>query len=387
MKVARVKVKGNKDLVLVPITSPEKPPITKDIEGKWQTLVDLMAKVLDVPSGLIMRLDESSIQVFTKSRQKENPYHEHEKANLSTGLYCETVVGKRNSLLVPDAREDPKWKDNPDVSLNMISYLGFPILWPDGEVFGTLCVLDNKKNKYSDLYIELMSQFKDVLEQDLKILEERDDFKKQNLNKELLLREVHHRVKNNFNILISFLRLKSRKKNDITETLREIELKIKTFSMVHEKIFKEGDCTRLKLSDYVEELALSIISSHEPLKIELDVKVDDLMIDLAQVVPLGMLVNELMVNSLKHAFNGQPNPKIIIEIKKKKKNRLFMKYHDNGKGFPKGFNPEQKDTIGFQIIRSLTQEMRGDFSVVGEGGVTYDFSFRLPDSPDKQVNK
>ena len=116
-------------------------------------------------------------------------------------------------------------------------------------------------------------------------------------------------------------------------------------------------------------------------------KVEDLMIDLAQVVPLGMLVNELMVNSLKHAFDGQPNPKIVIEIKKEKNNRLFMKYHDNGKGFPKGFNPEQKDTLGFQIIRSLTQEMRGDFSVLGEGGVTYDFSFRLPDGPDKQVDK
>jgi len=382
MKVARVKVKGNKDLVLVPITSPEKPPIPKDIEGKWQTLVDLMAKVLGVPSGLIMRLDESSIEVFMKSKQKENPYHKHEKADLSTGLYCETVVGKRNSLLVPDAREDPEWEDNPDVELNMISYLGFPILWPDGEVFGTVCVLDNKKNKYSDLYIDLMSQFKNVLEQDLKILEERDDFKKQNLNKELLLREVHHRVKNNFNTLISFLRLKSRKKNDLTETLREIELKIKTFSMVHEKIFKGGGYAKIKLSDYVEELSRSIIASYEPLKVGLDVKVDDFVIGLAQVVPLGMLINELMVNSLKHAFDVQSNPKIIIEIKKKKKNRLFMKYQDNGKGFPKGFNPEQKDTIGFQIIRSLTQEMEGDFSVVSEGGVRYDFSFRLPNSPD-----
>lgn len=75
MKIAKVKVRGDKDFVLVPITSPEKPSITKDIAKEWQTLVDLIAKVLEVPSGLIMKLEESSIEVFLKSRQKENPYH------------------------------------------------------------------------------------------------------------------------------------------------------------------------------------------------------------------------------------------------------------------------------------------------------------------------
>jgi len=382
MKIARVKVAGNNDLVPVPITSSEKPLIKKEIERKWQTLVDLMAKVIGVPSGLIMKLDESSIEVFLKSRQKENPYHEHEQADLATGLYCETVVGKRTSLIVPNAREDPEWKDNPDVKLKMISYLGFPIVWPDGEVFGTLCVLDNKKNKYSDLYIELMLQFREVLELDLKILLERDYLKKQNLSKELILREIHHRVKNNFNAIISFLRLKSRKKSDLAETLKEIEFKIKTLSMVHEKIFKGSGYKRLKLPDYISELAQYIVSSYKPFKVKLDIQIDDFMINLTQVIPLGMLINELMVNSIKHAFDNQPNPRITIEMSVKDKNRLFMIYKDNGRGFPKGFKPEKTDTLGFQIIRSLTKEMDGDFSVISDGGVKYDFSFTLPGHPD-----
>jgi two-component system, sensor histidine kinase PdtaS len=137
------------------------------------------------------------------------------------------------------------------------------------------------------------------------------------LNEELLLREVHHRVKNNFNILISFLRLKSRKKSGITEILKEMELKIKTFSMVHEKIFKGGDDSKLNLSDYVTELTQSVIDSHEPYEVDLDVEVNDFMIDLNLVIPLGMLINELMVNSLKHAFEFKQHPKILIEIKKK----------------------------------------------------------------------
>src|SRR5262249_36834212 len=80
----------------------------------------------------------------------------------------------RESLLVPDALADEAWCSNPDVQLGMISYLGFPILWPDGEVFGTLCVLDDKRNEYNALYQSLLRQFRDVLQADLKTLFEFD---------------------------------------------------------------------------------------------------------------------------------------------------------------------------------------------------------------------
>jgi len=152
--------------------------------------------------------------------------------------------------------------------------------------------------------------------------------------------------------------------------------------MVHEKIFKGSGYKRLKLPDYISELAQYIVSSYKPFKVKLDIQIDDFMINLTQVIPLGMLINELMVNSIKHAFDNQPNPRITIEMSVKDKNRLFMIYKDNGRGFPKGFKPEKTDTLGFQIIRSLTKEMDGDFSVISDGGVKYDFSFTLPGHPD-----
>ena len=86
------------------------------------------------------------------------------------GLYCERVISSRGKLLVPDALADPEWKNNPDVKLNMISYLGFPLLFPDGRPFGTICVLDNKPNAFSKLYEKLVASMQSIIQHELSIL-------------------------------------------------------------------------------------------------------------------------------------------------------------------------------------------------------------------------
>jgi PAS domain S-box-containing protein len=137
---------------------------------KWQGILDLLAEVMHVPSALIMRVDPPNIKVLVSSESEGNPYEADEVASLDTGLYCETVMNTRRPLLVADALRDEVWKSNPDIKLGMISYLGVPIAWPDGEIFGTICVLDNKKNEYSKLYLKLLQQWRDVLQDNLRLL-------------------------------------------------------------------------------------------------------------------------------------------------------------------------------------------------------------------------
>ena len=134
---------------------------------KWQGIVDLLADIVRVPSALIMRVEPPNIKVLIASESHGNPYEPDEEASLNTGLYCETVMSTRRPLLVPDALQDEDWKSNPDIKLGMISYLGVPISWPDGEIFGTICVLDRESNGYSDLYLKLLLQWRDVLQADL----------------------------------------------------------------------------------------------------------------------------------------------------------------------------------------------------------------------------
>jgi PAS domain S-box-containing protein len=141
-----------------------------EIVQKWQEIVNIIAEMIHVPSALIMKVEPPNIKVFVSSESNGNPYERDELAPLNTGLYCETVMKTRQSLLVPDALRDDEWKSNPDIKLGMISYLGFPVTWPDGQIFGTICVLDKKENSYSELYRKFLLQCRDVLQADLRAL-------------------------------------------------------------------------------------------------------------------------------------------------------------------------------------------------------------------------
>jgi len=134
----------------------------------WQEIVNILADMIPIPASLIMRLDDPNIEVFVSSNGKANPYHPGDKEKVyGSGLYCETVIKTKDKLLVPNALADANWKDNPDIKLGMISYLGFPILLPDGKPFGTICVLDNKQNQYSENVEKLMQNFRNLLQSHL----------------------------------------------------------------------------------------------------------------------------------------------------------------------------------------------------------------------------
>ena len=144
--------------------------VPSDIVRKWQEMVDLLAEIIQVPSALIMKVEAPNIKVLVASESKGNPWEADEVAPLTGGTYCETVMETRQLLLVPDALLDDGWKANPDVKLGMISYLGLPISWPDGEIFGTICVLDSKRNEYSKRYRKLLLQCRDASQADLRSL-------------------------------------------------------------------------------------------------------------------------------------------------------------------------------------------------------------------------
>jgi hypothetical protein len=142
-----------------------------DILENWQELVNILAQFVGIPSALIMRFSDPHIEVFVSSNSEGNPYRPGDSETLyGSGLYCETVLKSQDKLLVPDALADADWKNNPDVKLNMISYLGFPIRLPNKEPFGTICVLDNKANEYSEITEKLMLKFRDLIESHLELI-------------------------------------------------------------------------------------------------------------------------------------------------------------------------------------------------------------------------
>lgn len=214
-KYSHVVVREKQESKKVKIGSFSKPEITASVIDKWQSLLDTLAKIAAVPSSLIMQLNEDSIAVFLKSRSENNPYKVGEEAKLIYGLYCETVIGTQEKLLVPDATKSKVWKDNnPDVDINMISYLGFPINWPDGEVFGTVCLLDSKVNNYNEDYSNLLKQVKQHIETDLEQLmikqqleEKNKELEQMNETKSRFLSLISHDIRGGIGVLDEFLRI------------------------------------------------------------------------------------------------------------------------------------------------------------------------------------
>jgi PAS domain S-box-containing protein len=143
--------------------------IPRRIEEKWQETVNIAAQIINVPSALIMKIDAPYIKVYKSSQSSNNVYKVGDK-ELLPGLYCETVINSKKMLLVPNALKDKNWDQNPDIKLGMISYLGFPLSWPDGDPFGTICVLDSKENNYSKIYESFLLSFKRLIEAELELI-------------------------------------------------------------------------------------------------------------------------------------------------------------------------------------------------------------------------
>ena len=148
--------------------------IPADVLRNWQRIVDLLANIMRVPSAVVTRLEPPHCTYYrtvVSSHSNGNPFPVDETFSMDIGTFCETVIKNREPLLVANALEDDQWKSAPEIQVGMVSYLGFPVLYPDGRMFGTICVLDDRTNRYSDGYQELLRHCRDVMQGDLQTLD------------------------------------------------------------------------------------------------------------------------------------------------------------------------------------------------------------------------
>ncbi len=154
-------------------SNPAEIAIRSDTLQKWQQIVDLLADIIHIPSAVVCKLEPphySQYRIVASSNSKGNPFPVDDVFSMDIGTFCETVIKSREPLLVANAKDDDQWKQAPELKVGMVSYLGLPIVWPDGRMFGTICVLDDKANPYSDLYQQLLIHCRDVLKADLETL-------------------------------------------------------------------------------------------------------------------------------------------------------------------------------------------------------------------------
>ncbi len=199
--------------------------------------------------------------------------------------------------------------------------------------------------------------------------------------KEILLNEVHHRVKNNLSIMSSLLELQKETITDrpMKELLLVSQNRILSMALLHEQLYNEQNLQCLTFSQYAKPLAEEIVSSYhyKNLDVKITFNIIEQEVDIDTLVPLGIILNEIISNSMKHAFNNIENPQIDISLKKKPNNRLVLSIKDNGTGLADDSILNQKETIGILLIRSLVTQIDGKLEIIRERGTNFIITFGL----------
>ncbi|HEB01842.1 MAG TPA: PAS domain S-box protein [Nitrospirae bacterium] len=206
--------------------------------------------------------------------------------------------------------------------------------------------------------------------------------------KNVLIQEIHHRVKNNMQIIMSLTSLQERNVKDAgaLKALKESQNRISALALVHEKLYQSSNLAEISVMEYVQSLAGNLFSSyHVSTKhIELVVNVGDVSMNLDTLIPCGLIINELVTNSLKHAFKETEQGTIWVEMFEDKKGEFRLVVRDNGCGMPEGFEEDSlSNTMGFRIVNALVKQLEGDMEIDRTDGTRY--TINIFQSPDKSL--
>lgn len=203
--------------------------------------------------------------------------------------------------------------------------------------------------------------------------------------KEVLLKEVHHRVKNNLQVISSILNLQSSyvKDENTLDILRESQNRVKSMSFIHESLYRSKDFSQVNFSDYLNNLINNVVHTFllpdKDVYLETDLGAVNLNLD--QAIPCGLILNELLTNAMKYAFEGIDEPKLEVKIFEKD-SKVSIWIMDNGIGLPEDFKIDETDSLGLQLVQTLTDQLDGTLEMKTGDGTKYLLTFEKMNQPD-----
>ncbi len=205
---------------------------------------------------------------------------------------------------------------------------------------------------------------------------------KQSTEKDILIREINHRVKNNLQVISSLLNLQANSLSDerAIEALRDSHKRVKAISLIHQKLYGYEDIASIPLEDYIKALFADLKMMYAARKVQLACHIEPagFYLDIESAVPIGLILNETITNAFKYAFPENQDGSVIVDFRENADSTYTLRIHDNGIGLPKGFDPERSVSLGFRIIIELSRQLRGQFHYATEGGAM--FTIRFPNT-------
>lgn len=197
--------------------------------------------------------------------------------------------------------------------------------------------------------------------------------------KEVLLKEIHHRVKNNLQIISSLLNLQADylKDNQALEVFKDSQNRIESMALIHEKLYQSQDLARINFADYIQDLVTNLFYSYNVSSstITLKMNVEEVFLVIDAAIPCGLIINELISNSLKYAFPQTEPGEICIEFCSLEANLFTLTISDNGVGFAQNFDFQTTESLGLRLVKGLTHQLQGNIDFISQNGVKYKIIF------------
>lgn len=244
----------------------------------------------------------------------------------------------------------------------------------DGIVFWVESILNPFFDPISGVFKGMVGVTRDIQERKTKEFEIMEGTKQ----KENLLKEIHHRVKNNFAILVSLINMQmgQTKNQELLQSLTNLQLRIRTMALVHEMLYRSNDFEKISFPGYLRSLASVIAGTYNRRDIELTVEADEVVMDIEASIPLGLIINEILSNAYKHAFPDGRTGKIQIRFNMDHQTDInTLVLQDDGIGMTDEVRPDQFKTMGLQVVQILCAQIEASLSIVIDGGTSFTITF------------
>ncbi|RQD80444.1 PAS domain S-box protein, partial [Methanosalsum natronophilum] len=214
-----------------------------------------------------------------------------------------------------------------------------------------------------------------VIGEDITDLKKIEEFEKN----QLIVHEIHHRVKNNLQVISSLLNMQSKlfEDEDVRDAFLDSQNRIRSMSLAHEKLYSTDKAGQIEMADYIKSLVDYISQLYKPINKTILTKLntDTIYFDMDTAIPLSLLLNEIITNSYKHAFVGKDKGTISISFKKMEQEYQLV-VQDDGTGFPENIDPENSNSLGFRIINLLSKQLFAEIEVDSSKGTSYTITIK-----------
>lgn len=202
---------------------------------------------------------------------------------------------------------------------------------------------------------------------------------KQNDERELLLKEIHHRVKNNLQIISSLLSMQTRGLQDakVKDAMKESQSRVKTMALIHEKLYQYENLSKINMQEYMHQLSDFLTQTYRSDKqINVNIEAEEINLDMDMAIPVGLITNELLSNSLKYAFENMDFGEINITFSQSEPGSYKLLVEDTGKGLDENLDIDKSKSLGLKLVRTLTRQINGQLTISSNPGASFEIDFK-----------